>query len=459
MASENYLTVTQLTHYLKAKFDHDPYLNRVYLTGEVSGYRSRGKNNHQYFSIKDEHALISAIMYRRQFHQLNFELEEGMKVLVIGRVSLYEPSGRYQVIIDSIQPDGVGAFYVAYEQLKAKLAKEGLFDFPHKPIPLFPKKIAVVTSPSGAVIRDIMTTTRRRYPIVQLVLYPTVVQGDKAAASIIHNLKRIEADGSYDTVIVGRGGGSIEDLWCFNDEQLARTVSAMTTPVITSVGHETDTTLIDYVADQRAATPTAAAEIATPVLQEVLLQVKDYQQRLYHGERQQLLVKQRALKQLKQSYVFTQPERLYDGYRLRLSEWENRLQQVATRPMHEKQRHLNQLIQQLRAENPKSTIVQRQGEVKLLYQRLKQEQQTYMTREHYQLDHLVSALDLLSPLKRLSKGYTYATVNQQPLRSIKDVSAGDKLELTLADGQIDTTVQAINAQTLMKSSDTSQEGG
>lgn len=452
--AEQYLTVTQLTHYLKAKFDRDPYLGRVYLTGEISGYRNRGRNSHQYFSIKDDHALISAIMYKGAFQKLTFQLEEGMKVLVTGRVSLYEPSGRYQIIVEAIQPDGVGAFYLAYEQLKEKLAKEGLFDFKHRPIPRFPKKIAVVTSPSGAVIRDIITTTRRRYPIVQLVLYPTVVQGDKAAASLIRNLQRIEANGSYDTVIVGRGGGSIEDLWCFNDEQLARTVSQMTTPVITSVGHETDTTLIDYVADQRAATPTAAAELATPVLQEVLLQVKDYQQRLYHGARQQLVAKQKTLNQLKHAYVFTQPERLYDGYRLRLSEWENRLYQSARLPLQQKQLALKTVTERLKQQNPTFNIVKAKGQVALLNQRLKQEEERYFAKQHYQLDHLINTLDLLSPLKRLGKGYAYVTHANQPLTSIQQVKLGDALRLTLGDGIIHADVQATEAQTLMN-----EEGG
>ncbi|MDO4670620.1 MAG: exodeoxyribonuclease VII large subunit [Aerococcus sp.] len=450
MEAEQYLTVTQLTHYLKAKFDRDPYLNRVYLTGEVSGYRNRGQNNHQYFSLKDDHALISAIMYRSQFQQINFNLEEGMKVLVTGRVSLYEPSGRYQIIIDSIQPDGVGAFYVAYEQLKKKLAEEGLFQFTPRPIPRFPKKIAVVTSPSGAVIRDIITTTRRRYPIVQLVLYPTAVQGENAAQGIINNLKRVEADGTYDTVIVGRGGGSIEDLWCFNDEQLARTVSAMTTPVITSVGHETDTTLIDYVADQRAATPTAAAELATPVLSEVLLQVKDYQQRLYHAERQQLVAKEKMLDNLKQSYVFTQPERLYDGYRLRVSEWENRLYQVASRPLNAKKQRLNTALDRLKQQNPKFNVIQAKGQVNLLKQRLEAAEKHYFEQNHYQLDRLINTLDLLSPLKRLGKGYAYVTIKKQPLQSVTNVETGDTLHITLADGTIDAEVRSVMEQALIK---------
>jgi len=261
--SERYLSITAMTAYLKRKFDADPYLERVYLTGEISNFRLRP--NHQYFSLKDEHAKLSAVMFKGAFQKLSFQPEEGMKVLVIGRISLFESSGSYQLYIEHMEPDGVGALYQAYAQLKEKLAKEGLFQLPKQTLPAYPKRIAILTSPSGAVIRDIITTVRRRYPIVQLVLYPTVVQGEKAAGELIKNIQRVEEDGQFDTMIIGRGGGSIEDLWPFNDEHLARTIVAAKTPIISSVGHETDTTIADLVADVRAATPTAAAELAGPV--------------------------------------------------------------------------------------------------------------------------------------------------------------------------------------------------
>ena len=218
--TQEYLSVTALTKYLKRKFDADPYLERVFLTGEISNFRLRP--SHQYFSLKDDGAKISAVMFKSAFNKVKFRPEEGMKVLVVGRISLFEASGNYQIYVEQMQPDGVGAFYQAYEQLKEKLAKEGLFSAPKKPLPRYPKKIAVITSPSGAVIRDIITTVRRRYPIAQLVLFPTVVQGEKAAPDIIRNLARVEAQGDFDTVIIGRGGGSIEDLWPFNEESVAR---------------------------------------------------------------------------------------------------------------------------------------------------------------------------------------------------------------------------------------------
>lgn len=277
--TQQYLTVTALTKYLKRKFDADPYLGRVYLTGEISNFRFRA-NAHQYFSLKDDHAKISAIMFKSAFQKLKFQPKEGMKVMVVGRISLYENSGSYQIYIEHMEPDGVGALYQALAELREKLGKEGLFEGPKQQLPRYPKRIAVVTSPSGAVIRDIITTVKRRYPIAQLVLFPTLVQGEQAADDIVRNIQRADAQGDFDTMIIGRGGGSIEDLWPFNEEKVARAIHAATTPIISSVGHETDVTIADMVADVRAATPTAAAELAVPVLNEELLRISERRSRL-----------------------------------------------------------------------------------------------------------------------------------------------------------------------------------
>ncbi|MEG2937289.1 MAG: exodeoxyribonuclease VII large subunit, partial [Vagococcus sp.] len=281
--TETYLTVTALTKYIKHKFEADPYLERVFLTGEISNFRMR-PNAHQYFSLKDDKAKISAIMFKGAFNKLKFQPEEGMKVLVIGRISLYEPGGSYQIYIEHMEPDGVGALYQALEKRKKALQEEGLFKEAFKQLLVkYPKKIAVITSPSGAVVKDIITTTKRRYPIVQLVVFPTLVQGDKAADDIVKRIKEVDALGDFDTMIVGRGGGSIEDLWPFNEERVVRAIFESRTPIISSVGHETDVTLADLVADVRAATPTAAAELATPVLREEILKIKEKESRLIKG--------------------------------------------------------------------------------------------------------------------------------------------------------------------------------
>ncbi len=266
-------------------------------------------------------------MFKGAFDKLRFQPEEGMKVMAVGRITLYEASGNYQMVIDHMEPDGVGALYQAYEQLKQKLAAEGLFSAPKQSLPKYPKRIAVLTSPSGAVIRDIITTTQRRYPIAQIVLYPTVVQGNKAADDVVKNIQRVEADGTFDTMIIGRGGGSIEDLWPFNEERVARAIFDAKTPIISSVGHETDTTIADLVADVRAATPTAAAELAVPVLSEEILRIEERQARLEQAFMHQIQYKQERYQRVIGSYVFRQPERLYEAQSIKLDQLQQRMQQ------------------------------------------------------------------------------------------------------------------------------------
>lgn len=309
-----YLSVSTLTKYLKAKFDRDPYLERVYLTGEISNFRRRP--NHQYFALKDEGAVIQATMWAGQFRKLDFELEEGMKVLAVGRISIYPPSGSYSINIESLVPDGVGALAVKFEQLKKKLTAEGLFEQRWKQtLPQFSKKIAVVTSPSGAVIRDIITTVQRRFPMSQIVLYPTKVQGQGSAEEIAGNIRRANQRGDFDVMIIGRGGGSIEDLWGFNEEIVVRAIFESRIPIISSVGHETDVTLADFVADSRAATPTAAAELATPNTKVDLINwANEQEKRLFNRLTHLIKIRRERVDKLSQSVVFRQPERLYDGH-------------------------------------------------------------------------------------------------------------------------------------------------
>ena len=262
---KDYLTVSALSQYISQKFERDPYLQVVRVVGEISNYRFR-PNGHQYFALKEGNIVLNAIMFRSQFQKVKFTLEEGMKVYVTARVGVYENAGRYQLYVQSIEPDGMGALYLAFEQLKKKMKEAGLLDLPKKPLHPFPKRLAIITSPNGSVIRDIITTIRRRYPIVELIVYPTRVQGNEAVQEIVSAFKQVHQDRDHlDGVILARGGGSIEDLWCFNEEAVAEAIISCSIPVISSIGHETDTTLADLVADLRAPTPTAAAELAVPV--------------------------------------------------------------------------------------------------------------------------------------------------------------------------------------------------
>lgn len=414
----DYLTVSALTSYLKRKFTADPYLKEVYVTGEISNYRQRP--GHQYFSLKDDGAVLNATMFKFAFQKLQFKLEPGMKVNAVGHMDLYAPNGSYSLIIDKLEPDGVGALYQAYEQLKAKLSAEGLFDQLRRPIPRFPKKIAVITSPSGAVIRDIMTTVRRRYPIAEIVLYPAVVQGDGAVPSLTKQMTAVAEAADYDVLIMGRGGGSIEDLWAFNEEAVARQMLTMPMPIISSVGHETDTTIADFVADQRAATPTAAAELATPVpLADLWLGIQQMQQRLVNQMQRQVVANQERLSRLQNSYVLTQPARLYEGYLQRLDIAQQRLQQAVT-----------------------TTVTQRQHQFDLLAPRLVNALTRQVERSQERVGRAVAGLQLVSPLAILARGYSVVEHDTHILTTVDDVAVGDTVHIRLATGELDATVTA-----------------
>ena len=412
--SEKYLTIRALTAYLKRKFDADPYLEKVYVTGEISNL-GRRRGRHLYFSIKDPEgqAVISAAMFSYA-NRLKFVPEEGMKVNAVGRIQVYEPSGTYSIILEQMTPDGIGELFLAYEQLKKKLAAEGLFQLPKRPLPVFPKKIAVVTSPTGAVIEDIARTVQRRFPMAQVVLFPALVQGDKAAASVVKQIKRIDASGDYDTLIVGRGGGAIEDLWAFNDETLARTIAAAKIPIISSVGHETDNTLADLVADHRAATPTAAAELATPVtLAQLVARLNELQLRLTVRMKALITSRQQRLARVAQRPIFQQPDRLYVGYNQRVDQLSQRL------------------IQQMQ-----QRLVTAQHQLDNLTQRQRQLRQTLLQAPREKVQLLTAKLDLMSPLKILTRGYVVLSKADQVVRHVDELQPEDRVTVRLADGQV-----------------------
>lgn len=438
----DYLTVTALTQYLKAKFERDPYLDRVYLTGEISNFRLR-PNAHQYFSLKDNKAKISAIMFKSAFEKIKFTPEEGMKVLVVGRISLYEATGNYQIYVERMEPDGLGALYQAYEQLKAKLSAEGLFDAPKQLLPRFPKRIAVITSPSGAVIRDIITTTQRRYPIAQLVLFPAVVQGDGAADILVDRLNQVNQQGDFDTIIIGRGGGSIEDLWPFNEERVARAIVASQIPVISSVGHETDTTIADLVADVRAATPTAAAELATPVLTDEVLKLQQQRLRLYQAFSKTLALNKKQLGHLQNSYVLKQPQRLYDGYLQNVDQLHRRLLLAQQQRLQTSQQNVQLLQQRLQSQSPSGAIQQAQRMLTDTDHRLKRAIESLVQNRRQQAGQAVAALDLVSPLKILGRGFAYVTDdNQNVMKKTTDFTIDQSIELHVQDGLVNARVTA-----------------
>lgn len=438
-----YLTVSHLTKYLKLKFDRDPYLEKVYLTGQVSNFRKRP--SHQYFSLKDDKAVIQATMWAGVYKNLGFDLEEGMKINAVGRVQLYEPSGAYSIIIEKAEPDGIGALAIKFEQLKQALTQEGLFKQEFKQeLPRFTKKIGVITSPSGAVIQDIITTVSRRFPGVEIVLYPTKVQGDGAAQEVVANIQRANERDDLDVLIVGRGGGSIEDLWAFNEEIVVRAIFESRIPIISSVGHETDTTLADFVADRRAATPTAAAELATPVTKADLLGYLNQQEnRAYQAMTNRLKFLRGQVEKISQSVMFRQPERLYDGYLQKLDRLTNQLQ-TRMKEVYSQQKQasllLNQRLQGLqlgpKVESFQERIIQQE-------RLLKSNMANIYDNKMAKADKLIEALTMLDTSRIVARGYAMLLQDGRVLDSVETIQKGEHLTIQMKDGQLDVEVNHV----------------
>ena len=443
---EKYLSVTTLTKYLKMKFDKDPYLERVYLTGQVSNFRKRP--THQYFSLKDDHAVIQATIWSGIYQKLGFDLEEGMKINVVGRVQVYEPSGSYSIIIEKAEPDGVGALAIQFEQLKKKLTEEGLFQERFKQsLPQFSKRIGVVTSRSGAVIRDIITTVSRRFPGVDILLYPTKVQGDGAAEEIARNIARANQRDDLDLLIIGRGGGSIEDLWAFNEEIVVRAIFESRLPVISSVGHETDVTLADFVADRRAATPTAAAELATPVTKlDLLAHLQNQEKRMATAVRNVLAKKQEALKKCSQSVIFRQPERLYDGYLQRLDQLQLRLKQSLRTRISDNKQIVQSRTYQLVQLSPVTKIQRYQDRLVQLDKLLRSQIALVYDAKVAEVKRLSEALLMLDTSRIVARGYAIVKKEESVIDSVEGLKKKDQVTLLMRDGQVELEVKDVKTK-------------
>ena len=443
---EKYLSVTTLTKYLKMKFDKDPYLERVYLTGQVSNFRKRP--THQYFSLKDDRAVIQATIWSGVYQRLGFDLEEGMKINVVGRVQVYEPSGSYSIIIEKAEPDGVGALAIQFEQLKKKLAEEGLFQERFKQsLPQFSKKIGVVTSRSGAVIQDIITTVSRRFPGVEIVLYPTKVQGEGAAKEIARNITRANEREDLDVLIIGRGGGSIEDLWAFNEEIVVRAIFESRLPIISSVGHETDVTLADFVADKRAATPTAAAELATPVTKlDLLTYLQNQEKRMTTVVKHSLSKKQEALRILSQSVIFRQPERLYDGYLQRLDQLQLRLKQGLNAELVRNQQKVQEQIHRLEQLSPIIKIQRYQDRIFQLQKLMRSQMAVTYDAKVAEVKRLSEALLMLDTSRIVARGYAIVKKGEVVVASAKDLKENDQVSLLMRDGQVELEVRDVKTK-------------
>ena len=418
---DKYLTVTAVTRYLKHKIETDENLRKIYIKGEISNFKAHS-SGHFYFSIKDEHSVIKAIMFDSDAKKLGFMPTEGMKVLVCGSISIYESTGNYQIYVKELIEDGVGNLYIAFEKLKKELQKEGLFDQKYKKeIPKFPKKIGIVTASTGAAIKDILKTIKIRYPICETYLFPCLVQGEGAPSDIVKKL--IQADNfGLDTIIVGRGGGSFEDLNCFNSEDVARTVFKMKTPVISAVGHEVDTTIIDYVSDLRAATPTGAAERAVPNLTDVILNLKQYTIRLNEVTLKQVNYKKMLLEKYKTSFVIKNPMLMYNDKKQSLDIKLDKLVNVLKNIVILKKEKLNLIKNSYIIKNPDNIYKNKQD---ILLKRL-------------------DKIELLNPISILKRGYTITYKNDLVIKNIKDLKVNDKISIKFSEGIVDAKVERIN---------------
>lgn len=412
-----YLTISQLNKYIKYVIDNDSNLSEVFLKGEISNFKAHTRG-HFYFTLKDETSRISAIMYASNTSKIKFTPADGMKVLVTGKISVFEANGAYQIYVSDMLEDGIGNLYVAFEQLKAKLAKEGLFDLnKKKAIPKMPKRIGVITASTGAAIRDIVSTIQRRFPIAEIYLFPSLVQGPNAAVDIVKQIDRAK-DYNLDTLIVGRGGGSIEDLWPFNEEIVARAIFACPIPTILAVGHEIDFTISDYVADLRAPTPTGAAEMAVPQKKDVLNYIEQLKIRLNKVLINNLILNKEKLTRVKNSYIFTNPIALYESKGMIFDKIVERLKYGITSLYMLKEKDYLNVKNTNILQNP--------------YQLLDKKANNYL--------NLLSKLETLNPLDTIKRGYTIVRSNGIVKTKSKEFKKGDILEIEFQDGKIKSSV-------------------
>jgi exodeoxyribonuclease VII large subunit len=444
MTQIRYITVTALTKYIKKKFDVDPHLQDIWIKGELSNVKIHSRG-HMYFTVKDEHAKIQAVMFAGFNRSLNFTPEDGMKVLLRGEVTVYEPSGNYQIYVKEMQPDGIGNLYLAFEELKRKLEAEGLFAAEiKKPIPKYPKFVGVITSPTGAAIRDIITTIKRRYPVATVILIPALVQGIHAAPSIAKAIKTANELGYIDVLIVGRGGGSIEELWAFNEEIVAREIFRSQVPIISAVGHETDYTIADFVADLRAPTPTGAAELAVPHLTELLEKVTDKQTRLLRSMKTKLTNEKDRLNQIKKSYAFKYPKNLYVQKEQELDKMMERLEKQGKFVIERKREQWKNLSELLKRNHPLKQYQKAEERFKTIVKSLEKEMNQRLKEKQMAFQSIISKLDALSPLKIMERGYGLVyNQSQQLVKSVEQVQPGEFVTVNLKDGHLDCQIWGI----------------
>ena len=412
-----YLSVTALTRYIKYKLDNDKYLTEVYLKGEISNFKAHTRG-HFYFTLKDETSRINAIMFSFNASKLKFKPEDGMKVLIKGKVSVFESTGNYQIYVSEMLEDGLGNLHIAFEQLKKKLGDEGLFDQKYKkPIPKIPKTVGIITAPTGAAVKDILSTIKRRFPVCKTILFPCLVQGELARDDIV---KKLDIADNYgvDVIILGRGGGSIEDLWPFNEEIVARKVFSCKTPIISGVGHQIDFTICDFVSDVRAETPTGAAERAVPKLSDILLEIDNYKVRYNNIIKSILNNNKLRLKKLTDSYVLKNPLNMYMVKEQKLDNIIDKLNG-----------YINNIlsVNKSKLDIIKNSIIFKDPSI-IYQEKLKKN------------NHLIEKLDILNPLNSLKRGYSITKKDNKCINSIKNLNKNDNINIGLYDGNVEAKI-------------------
>lgn len=437
-----YYSITALNKAIKNMFDSKPELNRVYIKGEISNFKHHTRG-HFYFTLKDENSRIAAVMFASSASGINFEPEDGMKVLVSGRVTVYEATGGYQIYVDDMQLDGLGNLYLEYEKLKKKLEEEGLFDpLKKKPIPKYPKRIGIITAPTGAAIRDILSTIKRRYPICETILFPALVQGTGAKESIVEQLTRAQ-EFDLDVIICGRGGGSIEDLWAFNEEIVARAIFDSKIPIISAVGHEIDFTIADFVADLRAPTPTGAAEMAVPNLVDLKTLIEQYKIRSNENIKNIINYNMKRLDALKSSYVLKNPLVLYEVKEQKLDNFIDRANTIMNKYINDYTVRLNNIKSSYVLKNPLAMYEAKGEKIKGFVEILNKIIKANLSDNSHRYDILLNKLDLLNPLNILSKGYSVVTLGDDVIKSSKKVKVNDEVNVRLHEGKIKAVVKEI----------------
>ena len=437
-----YYTISALNKAIKNMFDSKAELQNIHLKGEISNFKHHTRG-HLYFTLKDETSSLSAIMFQGNAKNLNFEPNDGMKVLVSGRVSVYETSGTYQIYVEEMIPDGLGNLYLEFEKLKKKLEAEGLFKKEHKkPIPRFPTKIGIITAPTGAAIRDILSTLKRRFPSVETILFPTLVQGDNAKDDIVKNI-HLANTFDLDVIILGRGGGSIEDLWAFNEEIVARAIYDSNIPIISGVGHEIDFTISDFVADLRAPTPTGAAEMSVPNRNDVMDMIRQIRMRLIKGMDNKINSSKDKLNNLKNSYVLKNPNSLYEKLEQNFDHLYERLINVMKSIIIYNKERLNTINMSIIFKNPKILFADKAYNYNDLINRLKIVINKILDNKKHDYVNILSKLEVLNPIATLKRGYSVTRIDDKIINKIEDVCEGNKIITEVSNGKIESVIENV----------------